>query len=72
MDDGYILGIPNYEVRKALYGVVIPALTMRKQNDVFRDHLYAEPFKGEGREVVALAIELDNEGKGMLDWKRVE
>lgn len=37
-----------------------------------RDNLYAEPFKGDGREVVPLAIELDDEGKGLLDWKRVE
>lgn len=37
-----------------------------------RDNLYAEPFKGDAREVVALAIELDDEGKGLLDWKRVE
>ena len=30
----YMLGIPNYEVRKALYQVVLPALTMRKQSDI--------------------------------------
>ena len=170
--DGYFLHIPNYEVRKALYNVVIPALTMRKQNDVqtaqfklqrhmnhgevddamkvlkalvadvpysnkklesmdmeeryrfiissffyaiglqtevehmmakgridilakalhaiyvielkltknggldsaerqIRDNLYAEPFKAEGREVIALALELDDLGKGILGWRRV-
>lgn len=30
----YILGIPNNEVRQALYAVVIPALTLRSKNDV--------------------------------------
>lgn len=33
-ESGYILTIPNYEVRKALYRVVIPALTMSSQNVV--------------------------------------
>ena len=32
MDGVYILGIPNYEVRKALYKIVLPALTL-KTND---------------------------------------
>ena len=36
----YMLGIPNYEVDKALYQVVLPAL----------------------------AIELEDTGKGLLDW----
>ena len=29
MDGVYILGIPNYEVRKALYKIVLPALTLK-------------------------------------------
>ena len=33
---------------------------------------YAEPFKADKRKVVALAVELDSEGKGLLDWKEVE
>ena len=33
---------------------------------------YAEPFKADKRKVIALAIELDNEGKGLVDWKEVE
>jgi len=31
---GYYLGIPNNEVRRALYNVVIPALTLRSQGQV--------------------------------------
>lgn len=33
---------------------------------------YMEPFKADKREVVGLGIELDDEGKGLLDWKKVE
>ena len=32
---------------------------------------YAEPFKADKRKVIALAIELDNMGKGLVDWKEV-
>ena len=30
---------------------------------------YAEPFKADKRKVIALAIELDDMGKGLVDWK---
>lgn len=33
---------------------------------------YMEPFKADKREVVGLGIELDEEGKGLLDWKEVK
>ncbi len=33
---------------------------------------YLEPFKADQRQVIGLGIELDEEGKGMLDWERVE
>ncbi len=33
---------------------------------------YAEPFKADKRKVIALAIELDDMGKGLVDWKEVE
>ncbi len=33
---------------------------------------YAEPFKADKRKVVALAVELDDLGKGLIDWKEVE
>ena len=32
---------------------------------------YAEPFKADKRKVSALAIELDDMGKGLVDWKEV-
>ena len=35
------------------------------------DHNYLEPFKADKRKVVGLAIELDDLGKGLLDWKVV-
>ena len=33
---------------------------------------YAEPFLVEKQEVIALALELDDLGKGLIDWKVVE
>lgn len=30
---------------------------------------YAEAFRGEGRQVVALAVELEDEGRGLVGWK---
>lgn len=33
---------------------------------------YLEPFKADKRKVVGLAVELDSEGKGLVDWKAVE
>ena len=32
---------------------------------------YAEPFKADKRKVIALAIELDDRGKGLVEWKEV-
>ena len=32
---------------------------------------YLEPFRGGRRTVVGLAVELDSEGKGLVDWKAV-
>ena len=32
---------------------------------------YAEPFQADKRKVIALAIELDDMGKGLVDWKEV-
>jgi len=39
--------------------------------DQIRSRQYAEPFKADKRRVVALAIELDDKGKGLIDWKEV-
>ena len=36
------------------------------------DNKYLEPFRGTKRTVVGLAVELDSEGKGLVDWKAVE
>ncbi len=36
------------------------------------DRQYMEPFKADERQVIGLAIELDENGKGLLDWKRME
>ena len=33
---------------------------------------YVEPFKADKRNVVALAVELDDMGKGLVDWKKVK
>lgn len=33
---------------------------------------YTEPFKADNRKVVGLAVELDSEGKGLVDWKVVD
>ena len=33
---------------------------------------YMKPFQADKREVVGLGIELDEEGKGLLDWKEVK
>ena len=172
-DYGYILGIPNKEVRQALNEMVLPALTLRKEDDIqslqaslfrqlnmgmtddaeksmkaliadvpysnkklasmdmeeryrliistilnavgirvevermlaggridivawtshyiyvmelklsnnggvlaaekqIKDCGYMEPFKAYKRDVVALAVELDAQGKGLVGWKRVE
>ncbi len=172
-DDVYTLGFPNEEVKRALYRVVVPALTMRTNSDVvstqslllkmmangkvpeamkalkaiiadvpysnkklasmdmeeryrliistvfnaigfkvevehmlatgridiiaktaryiyvlelklsnnggkeaaarqIADRNYTEPFKADKRKVIALAVELDSEGKGLLDWQIVE
>ncbi len=172
MDEIYLLGIPNYEVRKALYKIVLPALTLQSdalvistQNmllyslklgnlpeamkclkaliadvpysnkklasmdmeeryrlilstifnaigcrvevekmiatgridmvvettnfiyvlelklsnnggvdaatEQIKAKQYAEPFQADKRKVIALAIELDDKGKGLVDWKEV-
>lgn len=35
------------------------------------DNGYIEPFRSGSRTVVALAIELDSDGKGLIDWKAI-
>ena len=36
-----------------------------------RTKQYTEPFKADKRKVVAIAIELDEKGKGLVEWKEV-
>ena len=33
---------------------------------------YMEPFRADKRKVIGLGIELDDDGKGLLDWKTAE
>ena len=40
-------------------------------SEQIRAKQYAEPFKADKRKVVALAIELDEKGKRLVDWKEV-
>lgn len=62
---GYTLGFPNEEVKQALYNMVLPALTLRKESDIQSTQSLLNRQLG-------LGIELDEKGKGLLDWKRVE
>lgn len=36
-----------------------------------KDRGYTAPFQADGRKVIALAVELDDMGKGLIDWKEV-
>ena len=40
------------------------------EQQIIANH-YAEPFKADKRKVIALAVELDDLGKGLVDWKEV-
>ena len=37
-----------------------------------KEKSYTEPFKADKRKVIALAVELDETGKGLIDWKEME
>ena len=39
--------------------------------DISGEPRYTEPFKADKRKVIALAVELDDQGKGLVDWKQV-
>ena len=36
------------------------------------DRDYTQPFQADGRQVIAIAVELDSKGKGLIDWKKVD
>ena len=38
----------------------------------FIDNGYLKPFLADARKVIGLAVELDDMGKGLLDWKEVK
>lgn len=67
-DDVYTLGFPNEEVKRALYRVVVKEAAAKQ----IADRNYTEPFKADKRTVIALAVELDSEGKGLTGWQVVE
>lgn len=65
-----VVGTPKYiyvvELKLANNGGITAAEKQIKVNQ------YTEPFKADKRKVVALAIELDDLGKGMVDWKEIK
>ena len=36
------------------------------------DNGYLKPFLADGRKVIGVAVELDDMGKGLIDWKEVK
>lgn len=40
------------------------------EKQILENH-YIEPFKADKRRTIALAIELNDQGKGLIDWKEV-
>ena len=36
------------------------------------DNGYLKPFSADGRKVIGVAVELDDMGKGLIDWKEVK
>lgn len=62
---GYILGVPNEEVKQALYEMA----AAKKQ---IIANKYLEPFKADKRKAIGLAVELDEKGKGLIDWEEVD
>lgn len=75
----YLLGFPNSEVKNHFMRRYCQHLLQKLSNnggvDAAEEQVkakqYAEPFKADKRKVIALAIELDDMGKGLVDWKEV-
>lgn len=42
------------------------------RTEVIIDNGYLKPFLADGRKVIGLAVELDDMGKGLIDWKEVK
>ena len=45
---------------------------MKAAENQINDRNYTKPFLADGRMVIALAVELDDMGKGLIDWKEVK
>lgn len=45
---------------------------MKAAESQINDRGYTKPFLSDNRKVIALAVELDNMGKGLIDWKEVK
>ena len=45
---------------------------MKAAAQPIKDNRYIAPFKADKRKVIALAIELDDMGKGLIDWEEVK
>ena len=45
---------------------------MKAAAQQIKDNCYIEPFKADKHKVIALAIELDDMGKGLIDWEEVK
>ena len=45
---------------------------MKAAENQINDRNYTKPFLADSRRVIALAVELDDMGKGLIDWKEVK
>ncbi len=45
---------------------------MKAAESQINDRDYTQPFQADGRKVIALAVELDSMGKGLIDWKEIK
>ena len=65
-----IVEVPSYiyvmELKLSNNGGISAAESQMKEKS------YTEPFKADKRKVIALAVELDEKGKGLIDWKEVD
>ena len=65
-----VVGVTNYlyilELKLANNGGLAAAEKQIKENH------YDDPFKADKRQIIALAVELDEQGKGLKDWKEVK
>ena len=73
----YFIGTHFVKVRKTTHHIYVIELKLRNNGGKeaaikqIQNRQYLEPFKADKREVVGLGIELDEEGKGVLDWEMV-